>query len=153
MRPVTAAACLLLLTGVTACGGGAQRDDAGAVTEADDVAVDQLRVGDCLETPQGGVVTDLTAIPCAQAHDGEVFHGFDLPDGDFPGDAEAERLGGQGCEQEFLSFVGTAFEDSTLELFPLTPVEEGWSAGDQGVLCIVQDPEGALVASLRGAKR
>ena len=40
-----------------------------------------------------------------------------------------------------------------LELFPLTPVEEGWQAGDQGVLCIVQDPEGGLTQTLKGAER
>ncbi|MCW2616215.1 MAG: hypothetical protein JWN08_3209 [Frankiales bacterium] len=138
---------------VAGCSQDAERDDSGAVTAADDVSVEALRVGDCLETPADGVVTDLRAVPCAQPHDGEVFHAFDLPDSDFPGEDAVQTAGEQGCLDRFEPFVGAAYDDSELGLLPLTPVAEGWEAGDQGVLCIVQDEEGGLTATLRGAAR
>lgn len=144
---------LLLVAGSTGCSADAERDKSGVVTAADDVAVDQLRVGDCLETPADGVVTDLTAIPCGQAHDGEVYHSFELPDGDYPGDEQVQTAGEQGCVEQFEAFVGTSFDDSELGLLPLTPVEDGWTRGDQGVLCIVQDEKGGLTESLKAAQR
>lgn len=149
------AAVLVLTTVLLAagCSQDAERDNSGAVTAADDVSVEALRVGDCLETPADGVVTDLKAVPCAQPHDGEVFHAFDLPDGDFPGTDAVQTAGEDGCLERFEAFVGAAFDDSELGLLPLTPVTEGWESGDQGVLCIVQDEEGGLTATLKGAAR
>lgn len=151
MRAASLVLTALLM--VTGCSNDAERDDTGAVTAADEVSVEALRVGDCLETPADGVVTDLTAVPCGQAHDGEVYHSFELPDGDFPGTEQVQTAGEEGCLAEFEAFVGAAFDDSELGLLPLTPVEEGWDAGDQGVLCIVQDEEGGLTTTLKGAAR
>lgn len=153
MRLVPAVLSVLLLAGAAGCAGEAERDDAGAIVEQDDVAVDQLEVGDCLETPGDGIVTDLTALPCTEPHDGEVYHAFELPDGPFPGETQAQTAGEQGCVEQFERFVGLDFESSELGLLPLTPVAEGWEQGDQGVLCIVQDPEGGLTTSLEGVKR
>lgn len=146
-------AVLVGALGLTACSADAQRDEAGAVTAADDVSVDRLRVGDCLITPADGVVEDLAAVPCDQEHDGEVFHAFDLPDGDFPGAESVQAAGEAGCLARFEGFVGTAFDDSELGLLPLTPVADGWAAGDQGVVCLVQDEQGGLTATLRAAVR
>ena len=143
----------LLLAGTAACGQDAERDGSGAVTAADEVSVEKLRVGDCLETPADGVVVDLKAIPCSEPHDGEVYHSFELPDGDFPGETQVQQLGETGCVEQFTAFVGTSFEESELGLLPLTPVAEGWEQGDQGVLCIVQDEEGGLTTTLKGAER
>lgn len=151
MRAAALALTALLLA--SGCGDDADRDDSGAIAAVEEVAVDELRVGDCLETPADGVVTDLKAVPCTQPHDGEVFHSFDLPDGAFPGDEQVQTAGEEGCLERFEAFVGTAFDDSELGLLPLTPVQEGWDAGDQGVLCIVQDEEGGLTATLKGAAR
>jgi len=156
-RASTAARLLpAVLVGVLAlagCSSDAERDGAGAVTAAVDVSVDRLRVGDCLITPADGVVEDLAAVPCGQEHDGEVFHAFDLPDGEFPGAEPVQAAGEIGCLARFEEFVGTAFDDSELGLLPLTPVADGWAAGDQGVVCIVQDEQGGLTGTLRAAER
>ena len=137
-----------------ACGAGdAERDETGAIATADTVEVTALRLGDCLETPADGEIFDLKAIPCGQAHDGEIFGVFELTDGDYPGDDAVLTMAEDGCFDRFEPFVGVSFDDSVLELIPLRPLEDGWGLGDREVQCIVQDPAGGLTATLEGATR
>lgn len=146
----------LLLAAATACGGGddADRDDSGQVTGSEEIAVEALRVGDCLQTPDEGVVTELTAIPCDQPHDGEVYSSFDLEQADaYPGDDAVDAAVDAQCLPAFAEFVGLPYDESELELSPLTPTEEGFEAGDREVLCLVQDLDGGVTGTLRGAAR
>src|SRR5688500_4430769 len=87
-----------------ACGAGEPtRDESGDITETEDVAPNSLQAGDCFNDPEAGSptqVTALEAVPCDEPHDNEVFHVFQLDDGDFPGADEVKQAGLEGCEPE-----------------------------------------------------
>ena len=111
-------ALLILLSAVLALSGAAcanepTRNEAGEITETEDVDPNALKAGDCFNDPEEGSSTrveDLEAVPCDQPHDNEVFHVFDLDDGDFPGADEVKELGLDGCEPELQPYVGSTAE-------------------------------------------
>jgi hypothetical protein len=132
-----------------------QPEDA-APTEAVDLDVFKLRVGDCFTESQDAeeeIISTVPVVPCSEPHSDEVFALVTLPDGDFPGQdaiySQAEEL----CIAEFESFVGLSYRESVLDFWVITPVEEGWVAGDREVVCNIYDPNGNVSGSLRGAQR
>lgn len=132
--------------------------DTGEVTEqADNADVFQIRVGDCLNTGDMGAteeVTDVPIVPCAEPHDDEVYHAYDLADGDFPGEDAILSDAESTCIAEFANFIGLAYEESALDYWPMYPTEGSWGNGDREVLCIAWDPSGEKVTgTLAGAAR
>lgn len=111
-----------------------------------------LQVTDCLDVPEEGDVVSVKAKPCSEEHDGEVYSSPHLTDGAFPGEdavlAEAEKL----CVEEFPGYVGVDFEDSSLEMFYLYPLNEAQWDSAPWVTCVVQSPE-PLTGTMRLAKR
>lgn len=96
----------------------------------------------------------MPAVPCAEPHDNEVYHSFLMPDGEFPGQAAIDAAVEETCLNEFESFVGMAYDVSTLDIFPLTPTEQGWDElADREIICTVYDPAGQTSGSLKGAAR
>ncbi len=112
----------------------------------------ELAVGDCFDDTAGDEqISDVPVVDCAQPHDNEVFHVFDVGDGDFPGDdallAEAEA----GCIPAFESYVGIEYASSRLDIFPITPTSGSWSGGDREIICALYDAELAkLEGSMQG---
>ena len=135
----------------------AARDDSGAV--ASEGAVDPLdvEVGDCVKEPTAsGTATEVesvSAVPCDQPHDGEIYATFDLPDGEFPGDEQVSTAGEQRCVEEFATYVGISYEESAYELSTLFPSQETWEQGDREYVCIAVDPAGELTGSVKGAAK
>jgi len=81
-----------------------------------------LSVGDCINYPDAGELTDIERIDCAEPHDGEVVDVFDMPDGDYPGEGGVAEYADANCPAD--------------ADFHFTPTEESWSAGDREVVCI-----------------
>lgn len=134
--------------GLAGCGDdGAQRDDEGAVVEEGDVAATSIEVGDCFDDPGSrDDVAAVPAIPCDQPHTNEAYHAFDLEGDGFPGAAQVEQLASEGCVAEFEAFVGTPYQESTLDVFYLAPSASSWAEfGDREVLCAVHDVDGDLL--------
>ncbi|XBH20833.1 septum formation family protein [Jonesiaceae bacterium BS-20] len=129
--------------------------DTNEITEAQDRAdVFEMRVGDCLKTSAlGDEVASVPVVPCSEEHEDEIYFSFEIPDGDFPGDAEIDAAAETTCTREFSNFVGTAYEASTLDWSPFTPSAGSWSEGDREVLCVAFDPDGLTTGSLAGAAR
>lgn len=98
-----------------------------------------VEVGDCVEISalQGEEINDVPTVDCAQEHDGQVAVSHQMPDGDYPSEQEWQDVIGDMCVSGFEAFVGTAYEDSTLEIYDLSPTEDSWDAGDRQVLCLV----------------
>jgi hypothetical protein len=136
----------------------ADRDAAGTIVAAGDLDVVDLEVGDCFDDGDAGFgeeVSDILAVPCDAPHDNEVFHVFtlasqpELPD-IVAIDAEVETR----CLPVFESFVGIAYEESNLEIFTLTPTEEGWRQADREVVCALYDLDlTKLEGTARGSQR
>ena len=147
---------LLFASGLTACSGGdATRDESSLeVIEGGDADVFSLQLGDCFNNVSSEEVSEVPVVPCSEAHDNEVFHIFEVPDGDFPGDEALDEAAAEECVPAFESFVGIAYMDSGLDYFPLTPTEAGWTVyGDREIVCSVYDPDASVTGSLVGAAR
>lgn len=143
---------LLLLVGCSAFGSGPTRDDSGQVVEAGELEPFDLRIGDCFNNAgtegAGGEeegVDTVMVVPCSELHDYEVYHTFDLADGEYPGVDAIEGAWTGGCLAEFELFVGTSFDQSIFEISAIYPTEATWNeVGDREVICSVTALNGDL---------
>lgn len=135
---------------VSACG------VADTVDELVDQSVFSMEPGLCWDDE--GDAEEISSVPdrdCADPHDNEVFAVVELPDGEFPGsDAVYQQAFDQCSGALFDEYVGIAYLDSNLEVFPLTPTSSGWDDGDHGVVCNLYALDGSkLEGSMQGAQR
>ena len=156
---VAAAAALCALTlALGACSfpgsGDAKRDSSGVATESSKADAFKVKVGDCLEKPNGSEVQDVTIIPCSQDHDFEAFAATNLEDSAYPGDAVITQKAEDFCSKEFAAFVGKPFDESGLEMTYFFPTSESWKTGDKEIVCLVGGAAGAQTkGSLKGSKK
>jgi len=132
----------------------AERDEeTNEVQEAGEADVFTMAVGDCLNNQDADVVETIPAVPCSEPHDFEAYHSFDLTGGDeFPGLETIEAEADKGCYEAFPTFVGIAYEESTLDFSYFYPTEDSWAAADREIMCIVYDAEPST-GTLAGAAR
>lgn len=135
------AAVLAASAGCSLTDTGPERDASGALIESGEVEALDLQVGDCFNGPgAGGGETVLTVmvVPCDELHEFEVYHAFDLEDGDYPGTDAVQELWIAGCLSEFEGFVGMPFDQSELDISGIFPTAETWNElDDREVLCSV----------------
>lgn len=128
----------------------ADRDSSGTIVDDGFILVTSIRVGDCLvDEPGESVQITVEATPCSRPHREEAYATFDLGGGEFPGQAEVDRLAEEGCASRFEEYVGISYDESELDVVFLRPFEDSWDA-DTGVTCMVSDG-GLSVGSLKGA--
>lgn len=132
----------------------ASRDgESGEVTNAGQTDAFSIRLGDCFDEPSADEVYNLTAIPCAQPHDNEVYHLFDLEGGAFPGDAAIDESGTAGCLEAFEEFIGVAYDDSEIYFSYFVPTEDSWRDGDREVICYALQDGQTTTGTLKAAGR
>lgn len=128
------------------------RDSSGHVVKGGHVLVGSIRIGDCLaKEPSSSVQITVKLTPCSGPHREEAYANFDLPDGDFPGQAEVDRLADAGCFERFEKYVGVPLDESELQVVYMRPYEDSWDV-DKGVTCMVSEGK-ASTGSLKGANR
>jgi hypothetical protein len=149
MVPRTAALLALVLAFSAGACNDAERDEAGKVRASGDLSVYELRTGDCFnggervaeETGQERTVEEVTAVPCDQAHDNEVFAVIDhpaKPDAPFPGEEAVNKVAQDGCLERFEPYVGRPYDGSDLQVAVIAPGEESWKKeGDRAIACIL----------------
>lgn len=126
----------------------------------------ELSVGSCFDDRTGvdvdtGSSADLGAepptvdvVPCAVAHDWEVYYLFGVDDDQFPGDDLVHALAEETCGTQFASFVGVDAATSELGFSYFTPTEGSWTGlMVPTVQCWVGDMNGPIAGSLAGALR
>lgn len=154
-RSIVVVAALALT--VAACGGdGVARDGTGAITEAGDISVFDLRQGDCFDDPAdlSAQVDTVRAVPCNEPHDNEIYLAFDLSDGPYPGANAVDEEADARCFAAFEPFVGVDYFESELEFFPVTPTPDSWDAGDRTVYCALYALDlSKLTGSMAGSAR
>jgi putative regulator of septum formation len=132
----------------------AGRAPTGEIERAGDMVAAELRVGDCFDfkDPDEEVIEDVTARPCAEAHEYEVvWIGF-LPEGSYPTEAAIYAWAEEHCVAGFNEYVGRDFESSVLDLSWIYPDEEAWNS-DRSVQCTTSHPDKPrLTGSLKGSK-
>ncbi|MDO5720550.1 MAG: septum formation family protein [Actinomycetaceae bacterium] len=110
-----------------------------------------LETGNCLNFPddtdinQGFELSTVDIVECTESHQAEVVGTLRVSDNDFPdvekdafpGQAALEEKANDTCLTSFNSYVGTDYDSSELDLFPLTPTEESWNkADDRTIVCV-----------------
>lgn len=127
-------------------------DKTAALVQDADVPVEDLEVGDCFLDPGSteAAFEAVRVVPCSMLHDNEVFHRFDLPDGNFPAGEQLETMAHNGCVDAFEGYVGEAYDESPFEIETLTPTEESWAAGDREVICTAYEPADAVASNPEG---
>jgi hypothetical protein len=148
---------LLFVVGIAAyVSGRADRDASGAVVSPGRVNVSSLKVGDCIQLPGDSAtsVIDVTGVPCATPHDGEVYVLAQLTStGDYPGDGQVQNDAAAKCQAAFEPFVGKAFDDSTLGFTFIYPQKQEWGRGGRTVTCIVTADHAQTTGSLKGSAK
>ncbi len=134
----------------------AGRSDTGQIVNDGDMMATDLRVGDCfdLKDPTAEEISDVTAKPCTDAHEYELFWTGSMAEGAFPTDAAFQQFFETNCIGAFQPYIGKGYLDSELDIYWLTPLEETWDAGDRSIQCAAYDPgNDQLVGSLKGTGR
>jgi hypothetical protein len=130
----------------------ARRGDTGEVTDAGNMSVFDLQVGDCFDVGTDDTeVESVRAIPCDEPHIYEMFwsgtYGGDIQ----PSEAEYMSWLEDSCLAEFESYVGLAYADSIYYMGSLSPTEESWSNGDRSYSCYLYNAsETPMSGSARG---
>jgi hypothetical protein len=148
---------VILLVG--AIGGlvfNASRSDTGEIIKSGNLTAKDLRAGDCfdLKDPEAEEVDEVTALPCTNEHEYEMFFVGNMADGEFPAENAVTTFLTDNCLPAFTTFVGLAYEESELDIFWLSPTTESWQQGDHSIQCAVYHPRiHRLTSSLQGSAR
>ncbi|WP_232838206.1 DUF4190 domain-containing protein [Streptomyces geranii] len=114
-----------------------------------------LEKGDCFDSLDGsleGYAYDVDIVPCSRPHDGEVFAGFQLPAGSYPGDDRVTEVADEKCYALEDSYAMDSWAVPVdVDVYYLTPTRQSWRLGDREVTCVFGsvDTDGTLTGSLR----
>jgi len=109
-------------------------------------AVFSLRVGDCINLLPNG--SEVHVVPCAKAHDAEVFGTFRLA-GAWPGDASVRQQAATGCASRLTGYLNPQLAASNLAQSYVYPGRQAWTSGQRTVVCEVRSTSGQLTGSVR----
>jgi len=122
----------------------------GVITHRGHMNAFSLRVGDCFDNPTGAhTVNTVTAIPCDQPHNAQIYAKFKLAGSDlsYPGAAVVAQRARSGCNARIGS-VDKAITTGAMTMRILLPEETSWTAGHRTVSCMVVNPTATLTTSL-----
>ena len=109
-------------------------------------AVFKLRVGDCVSTPKGQLVS---VLPCSAPHGAEVFATFTLPAPAWPGRPRGRAEASSGCASRLTRYLNPQLATSLTQSY-VFPDSVAWRAGTRTVICEVRATSGQLTGSVRG---
>ena len=143
---------------VTACGGaGGIVEQAGAaIDDLGDESVFSMEVGLCFDDEEetSGEVSSVPDVPCEEPHDNEVFALIQYTGESFPGPETMQAEARDLCIGDFEAYVGLAYEESELEVYPLVPTSGSWDDGDREIVCALYALDlSELTGSMKGAAR
>jgi len=117
------------------------RDASGVVVRRGDVAVTDLRVGDCIEKwTVGNQVGSVVAVPCTTNHDAEVFFTMTATGGaKYPGDAAVTTQATTQCLAKVKTGLKAA-DAKTAKVAFFKPVADSWAKGQKQITCVAKLP-------------
>ena len=111
-----------------------------------------LKVGQCIQVPDGSTVYDVELRDCSKEHTGEVYYILTLTQDTLPSRAEIEKLTSDTCDDNFEAYVGSATNETELDVTAMFPTKNSWDKGDRDIVCIVIPAEGkTLTQSVKGS--
>src|SRR6266540_495686 len=148
----------VLMAGIAMVGLVIAGCDGGTVEKAGASSVFHLRTGECFHSSAGTAgrtveVKDMSSVPCADAHDGEVFAVVAHPaakDAPYPGDDAVADFAAAECLQQFPAYTGGSYDDSDLEVATVRPGHDSWvDKDDREVACVLYKKNSTLTGSRR----
>lgn len=127
---------------------GDDRDASGAVRGERSISLNGLRPGDCLKDLWGDYGSSVDVVPCSAPHSSEFVARFALPAGAWPGEAQVQKAGEDGCDKQFKQYAGPNPADGSYVVFPAVPDESDWS-GEREVLCLVHHLGDPVTGTMR----
>ena len=129
----------------------ARRDGSGDIVSEGEIDSFAIKEGDCFDSTDFTNLTTLPAVPCPDPPDYEVYAVFDIPLPTYESEDVTFGMALDACAERFGRFVGTAYEDSKLDILALYPTFASWQEGDREVACAVYDVDGEkLVGTAEG---
>jgi hypothetical protein len=116
------------------------------------VAADDLKVGDCFIIPNGTTVKTVEKHPCTESHNAEVIFVGDYTDGStYPISLSLDRFIETACVPAFETYVGRAVDsEPELSVGYFHPTRDGWDGGDRTITCYIAQPdESPMTQSLK----
>lgn len=157
-RTIGAATMMLTLTGCSTVSGWFGSDDG---PPQEQVAVLDIVVGQCFAAQPEPTeeVSSMDALPCNTPHRKESFailH-YQPPagvEGDaFPGNAALAAYADATCAQDFETYVGISYLDSSLFFTYLLPSARGWEqSDDRAVVCFATTTGPELTTSVKESR-
>lgn len=121
----------------------------------DNVAADDLKVGDCFNVPAGLTVQTIQHFPCTEPHTAEVFHVAEYTGGGatVPISLNRGSFVDTTCTPAFETYVGSPFDaEPDLSIGYFYPSTDGWSSGDRTFTCYVaRTDEAPITQSVKGS--
>ena len=152
-RWCTFAALPFLATG---CSFGHSKSGAHSVSAFD------IKPGQCLLPPKDvrEEISSLQVVDCTKPHTQEAYaivkyDGTGSENGAaYPGDATLGKFAEGACGEQYESYVGIAYQDSSLFFTYLLPSARSWQEGnDRSVICFVTTTGEELTASVKNSRR
>jgi Domain of unknown function (DUF4190)/Septum formation len=142
---------LAVLAVIGANSGTATRSSTtGVITHRGRMNVFSLKIGDCFDNPVGAkTVHTVTAIPCDQPHNAQIYAKFKLSGSDlsYPGSAAVAQLARSGCNARIGS-VNKSLTNGAMSVRIFLPAEVAWITGQRTVSCMIVSPKADLTSSL-----
>lgn len=115
----------------------------------------QLAVGDCLVISSvGDEFSEVPVVDCETAHEAEVYSVHTIG-GSWGDDYDAQAVVAtveDECIARFEAYVGEPYATSSIDVFYVYPLADGWAEGDREVVCaaFAPDPDTGDPVAFRG---
>ena len=95
----------------------------------------------------------MKALDCISSHEYEVFAGFKIPNGEWPGYTSLENTADAECVSRFKPYVGIDYENSSWFITWLVPTEESWNqVDDRDATCVLYGYFGTTSRAARNSR-
>lgn len=138
-----------VMSGCSLLNPGPPRDDDGRVTESSTISAQDLKNGDCFtfNSADGGVVAEVTVMPCSLEHDYLVIGQGRLTASDISSAGSLQNAVSVACADTFDAFKAATKGDTKPKQEFLVFPESDADDADQLYSCISTDPDQAATES------
>jgi len=119
------------------------------------VAADDLKVGDCFNIPTGATIQTVEHHACTESHAAEVIlvAEYTGEGTTYPISLSMNRFVDGACAPAYATYVGKEIDSTPdLSIGYFYPSRDGWSGGDRTITCYVaRTDEAPVTGSVKGA--
>ena len=131
-------------------GSATRSPSTGGITHSGNLSVFSLSVGDCFNNPPGATsLTTVTAIPCTQAHNAQIYAKFNVSGSivNYPGTSSLTRLATSGCNAR-VGILDKSKITNSMTIRFLYPLADSWLGGNRTIACMIANPTSNITSSL-----